>query len=144
MESTMTEATLNTQNPEIKRNYIIQLLEQLTIDYRNTKQERQEIAALSSSSEDEFTVLEEIELLTIDIRGYACQIQTQGQINNKQQAIDKLQNMRIFDIPVIARFYFANPQAYRQMKAYLQMLDYLRLLIIEYLQLNQKSQPEFV
>ncbi|MBD2168088.1 hypothetical protein H6G04_27260 [Calothrix membranacea FACHB-236] len=140
----MTEATLNTQSPEMKRNYIIQLLEQLTIDYRNTKQERQEIAALYASSEEEFTLLEEIELLTVDIRGYASQIQARGRIENTQQAIEKLQNMRIFDISVIAQFYFANLQAYRQIKAYLQMLDYLRLLIIEYLQLNQQSQPEFV
>jgi hypothetical protein len=132
------------QSPEIKKNYIIQLLEQLSIDYRNTKQERQEIAAFYSSSEEEFTLLEEIELLTVDIRGYASQIQARGRIENTQQAIDKLQNMRIFDISVIAQFYFANLQAYRQIKAYLQMLDYLRLLIIEYLQLNQQSQPKFV
>jgi hypothetical protein len=140
----MTEATLNTQSPEMKRNYIIQLLEQLSIDYRNAKQERQEIAALYSSSEEEFTLLEEIELLTVDIRGYASQIQGRGRIENTQQAIDKLQNMRIFDISVIAQFYFANLQAYRRIKAYLQMLDYLRLLIIEYLQLNQQSQQKFV
>jgi hypothetical protein len=42
----MTKATLDTQNPEIKRNYISQVLEQLTLDYQNTKQERKEIAAL--------------------------------------------------------------------------------------------------
>lgn len=140
----MTETTLNTQSPEMKRNYIIQLLEQLTIDYRNTKQERQEISAFYASSEEEFTLLEEIELLTVDIRGYASQIQARGRIENTQQAIEKLQNMRIFDISVIAQFYFANLQAYRQIKTYLQMLDYLRLLIIEYLQLNQQAQPEFV
>lgn len=140
----MSEAALNTQNSEIERNYIIQLLEQLSQDYRNTKQERKEIAVLASTSEEEFTLLEEIELLTVDIRGYASQIQTRGSIENQQQAIEKLQNLRVFDIPVIAQFYFANPQPYRQIKAYLQMLDYLRLLMIEYLQLNQKSQPELV
>ncbi|MBH8560997.1 hypothetical protein I8748_02185 [Nostoc sp. CENA67] len=140
----MSEATLKTQNHEIERNYIIQLLEQLTQDYCNTKQERKEIASLYSTSEEEFTLLEEIELLTVNIRGYASQIQTRGWIENQQQAIEKLQNMRFFDIPAIAQFYFASHQAYRQIKVYLQMLDYLRLLMIEYLQLNQNSQPEFV
>lgn len=139
----MTEATINTQNPEIKRNYIVQLLEQLTQDYRNTKQERKEIATIYSTSDEEFTLLEELELLTVDIRGYASQIQIRGWIDNKQQAIENLQNMRVFDIPAIAQFYFANPQAYLQLKSYLRMLDYLRLLIIEYLQINQNSQPGF-
>lgn len=140
----MTEAALNTHNPEIKRDYIVQLLEELSQDYRNTKQERKEITTLYLTSEEDFSLLEEIELLTVDIRGYAGQIQIRGWIENKQQAIDKLQNLRVFEIPVIAKFYFANPKAYRQIKAYLQMLDYLRLLIIEYLQLNQKPQPEFI
>lgn len=137
----MSEATLNTQNPEIKRNYIIQLLEELNLDYRTTKQERQELATLYPTSEEEFTLLEELELLTVDIRGYASQIQVRGGIENKQQAIENLQNMRVFDIPVIAQFYFSHPQAYTQLKSYLRMLDYLRLLIIEYLQLTQTPQP---
>lgn len=53
------------------RNYINYLLKQLTVDYRNTKQERKEISALASDSDEEFTLVEEIELLTSDIRGYA-------------------------------------------------------------------------
>ncbi|MFB8791329.1 MAG: hypothetical protein U7123_21470 [Potamolinea sp.] len=67
----MTEATHLTQNPEVKRNYINHLLKQLNVDYQNTKQERKEITSLSPASEEEFTLLEEIELLTSDIRGYA-------------------------------------------------------------------------
>ncbi|WP_315787395.1 hypothetical protein [Fischerella sp. JS2] len=54
----MTNTTLTNQNPELTKNYIIQLLEQLTIDYQNTKSERQAIAHQSSTSEDEFTLLE--------------------------------------------------------------------------------------
>ncbi len=76
----MTEATLNTQNPEITRNYIIHILEKLTLDYQNTKGERKGIASLFPTDDDEFTLLEEIELLTVDIRGYASQIQARGWI----------------------------------------------------------------
>ncbi|MBD2609069.1 hypothetical protein H6G81_32275 [Scytonema hofmannii FACHB-248] len=137
----MTKTTLNTQNPEIKRNYIIEILEQLTVDYQNTKQERKEVAALDPNFEEEFTVLEEIELLTVDIRGYASQIKRRGWIENEQQAINQLKSMRLFDIPAIAQFYLTTGREYRQIKAYMQMLDYLRLLIIEYLQPNQHSEP---
>ena len=129
----MTEATLNTQNPEITRNYIINILEKLTLDYQNTKGERKEIASLFPTN-DEFTLLEEIELLTVNIRGYASQIQARGWIENQQQAIERLQTMRVFDIPALAQFYFAtNNRDYDQIKAYIQTLDYLRLLILEYL-----------
>ncbi|ARV60599.1 hypothetical protein BZZ01_20010 [Nostocales cyanobacterium HT-58-2] len=138
----MIKTTSDTQTPEIKRNYISQLLEQLTVDYQNTKQERKEITALYPAGDEEFSILEEIELLTVDIRGYASQIQARGSIENEQQAIERLQKMRVFDIPVITEFYFTSNRSYRQMKAYLQMLDYLRLLIIEYLQIYQISQPQ--
>ncbi|MGI2907852.1 hypothetical protein [Tolypothrix sp. VBCCA 56010] len=53
----MTKATLNTQNPQIKRNYIIEVLEQLSVEYQNTKQERKELAALYLNFEEEFTIL---------------------------------------------------------------------------------------
>ena len=138
----MTEATFNTQNAQITRNYINHLLKQLTVDYQNTKEERKEIASLPPASEEEFTILEEIELLTSDIRGYASQIQVRGWIENEQEAIERLQTMRVFDVPAIAQFYFTTDKDYTQMKAYIRMLDYLRLLILEYLRSYQGSQRE--
>ncbi|MCL1464734.1 hypothetical protein [Argonema galeatum] len=129
----MTEAKINTQNTEITRNYISHLLEQLTVDYQNTKAERKQIASLSPVSEEEFSVLEEIELLTVDIRGYASQIQARGWIDKEQEAIERLQNIRVFDGGAIAQFNFTTKVDYQQIKAYLRMLDYLRLLMIEYL-----------
>ena len=129
----MTEATRLTQNAEATRNYITHLLEQLTVDYKNTKGERKEIASLPPASDEDFTILEESELLTTEIRGYASQIQAQGWIENEREAIERLQTMRVFDVPAIAQFYFATDKDYLHMKAYIRMLDYLRLLILEYL-----------
>jgi hypothetical protein len=142
MELMMTEATHITQNTEVTKKYIDHLLKQLTGDYQNTKQERKEIASLSLTAEDEFTILEEIELLTSDIRGYASQIQARGWIENEQEAIDRLQTMQVFDVPALAQFYFTTDGHYRQMKAYIRMLDYLRLLMLEYLRCYQHSQQE--
>ena len=138
----MTEATRITQNPEVTINYINHLLKQLTVDYQNTKQERKEIASLSPASEEEFRILEEIDLLTSDIRGYASQIQSRGWIENEQEAMERLQTMRVFDVPALAQFYFTTDADYQYMKAYIRMLDYLRLLILEYLRSYQGSQQE--
>ena len=129
----MTEATHITKNAEVTKNYIHHLLQQLIDDYQTTKQERKDIAALSPASDEDFTVLEEIELLTSDIRGYASQIQAQGSIENEQEAIERLQTMRVFDVPAIAQLYFTTNADYLHLKAYIRMLDYLRLLILEYL-----------
>ncbi len=114
-------------------NNIIKLVEQLTIDYQNTKSERQVIAHQFPVSETEFTLLEEIELLTTDIRGYASQIKARGYIENPQQAIAQLKQKRVFDVPSISQLYLHNSHEYENIKLYLRMLDYLRLLILEYL-----------
>lgn len=137
----MTESMLNSQKNEIARNYIADLLEQLTVDYKNTKVERKKIASLSPASDEEFTVLEEMELLTVDIRGYASQIQARGWIENEQEAIERLQTMGVFDIPAIAQFYFSTNGEYAPMKAYIQKLDYLRLLMLEYLRSRASAIP---
>ncbi|WP_325052163.1 hypothetical protein [Dulcicalothrix desertica] len=129
----MTKTAFNTQSLEIKINYITQLLDKLTNDYKNTKQERKEIASQFYIIDEEFSLLEEIELLTVNIRGYASQIQATAKIENQQEAIGQLQAMNAFDIPVIAQFYFNNNDNYEQIKGYIRNLDYLRLVILEFL-----------
>ena len=41
-----------------------------TVDYKNTTEKRKKLASLSPDSNEKFTILEEIELLTVDIRAY--------------------------------------------------------------------------
>ncbi len=129
----MTEINIASENIELTKHKIIQLLEQLIIDYQNCSQEREKIAVDFLPGEDEFSLPEEMELLTTDIRGYASQIKAQGYINNRLNALKKLQEKRIFNIPIIAKFYFNNQLNFPLTKNYLRMLDYLRLLILEYL-----------
>jgi hypothetical protein len=129
----MTNTALNTQNPEILKSYITLLLDQLTADYKNTKEERKKIASLLVQSDDEFTVLEELELLTVDIRGYASQILVIGRLENQHQAIAHLHSLAVVDIPVIAQFYLEVSNDYPQIKAYIRTLDYMRSLLLEYL-----------
>ena len=68
-----------------KQNYIAQLPEQLTTNYQNTNLERNQIVQNCPHSEAEFTPLEEIELLTVSIRGYASQIATSGSLRNDRR-----------------------------------------------------------
>ncbi|MEH2246667.1 MAG: hypothetical protein V7K85_29335 [Nostoc sp.] len=128
----MTKAILN-QQELIKRN-ISHLLTQLTNTYKNTRGEREEVSIQFPPKDEDFSLLEELELLTVNIRGYASQIQSTGQIINQAQAIEQLQAMRVLNIPQIASFYFGSNGNYEQIKSYIRTLDYLRLLLLEYLQ----------
>ena len=128
----MTKAILNQQ--ELIKINIIQLLAQLTNTYQNTRGERQEISIQFPPEDEEFSILEELELLTVNLRGYASQIQSTGQIVNQAEAIKQLQAMRVLNIPQIATFYFGSNGNFEQIKSYIRMLDYLRLLLLEYLQ----------
>ncbi|WP_334793592.1 hypothetical protein [Nostoc sp.] len=128
----MTKAILN-QQELIKKN-ISQLLVQLTNTYQNARGERQEISIQFPPEDEDFSLLEELELLTVNLRGYASQIQSTGQIVNQAQAIEQLQGMRVLNVPHIASFYFGSNGNYEQIKSYIRTLDYLRLLLLEYLQ----------
>lgn len=133
----MNEAILNDR--ETTKNHIDKLLEELTLVYQKSKEERQEIVNHFPPDDEEFSLLEELELLTVSIRGYAFQIQARGRVENGMKAIEQLQEMRIFRIPAIAQFYFGSHGKYEQMKGYIRMLDYLRLLMLEYLQPERGS-----
>lgn len=78
--------------------------------------------------------------LTSDLRGYASQMQVRGWIENEPAAIAHLQTLRLFSIPAITQFYFESDQHYPKLKEYVRRLDYLRLLLLEYLQTH--TQPE--
>ncbi len=118
----------------IQQNIIVQTLAQLTLDYQKTKSERQQIIHLGS--EEEFSFLEELELVTVSIRGYASQIERRARVENREEAIADLHQLRVFDRSAIAQFYDEMRSGYLQMRSYIRMLDYLRLLMLEYLQME--------
>ncbi len=130
----MTNLKLNQQDAEKIRRCISDLLTQMTDDYQQAQPERRELAAVSPKTDETFSVLEELELLTSELRGYASQMQVRGWIENEPAAIAHLQTMRLFSIPAIAQFYFETDQDYVKLKEYVRRLDYLRLLLLEYLQ----------
>jgi hypothetical protein len=130
----MTNFTLNQQDVKQIKRCISDLFAQMTTDYQQTRAERREVAAAFPPSDEAFSAIEELELLTSDLRGYASQIQVRDSIENPAAAIDRLQTMRIFSIPSIAQFYFDHSRDYPKLTEYVRQLDYIRLLLLEYLQ----------
>ena len=120
----------------IQQDIIVQLLAQLNVEYQKTKSERKEIAMSYLGTEEELSFLEELELVTVSIRGYASQIEAGGGVENREEAIANLHQLRVFDRSAIADFYAETRSGYLQMRSYIRMLDYLRLLVLEYLQMQ--------
>ncbi|MEG4218888.1 hypothetical protein QUA27_26630 [Microcoleus sp. Pol14C6] len=119
-----------------KQDIIVMLWAQLTVDYQKTQSERREIAHSYFGSEENFSFLEELELVTVSIRGYASQIEARAGIEHREEAIAELYQLRVLDRSAIAQFYDETRARYLQMRAYIRMLDYLQLLLLEYLQME--------
>ncbi len=117
---------------------IADLLTQLTRDYQQILQ--QDISLLVENfptNNHEFSILEEIDLLTTDLRGYASQINVNQQIKNPDQTLTTLRNFRILANPSLAKLYFSKNQQFPLIYQYLQKLDYLKLLLIDWLMLQE-------
>ncbi len=116
---------------------ITDLLDQLTQDYQQLlEQDKTVLLATFPLNEQTFSILEEMDLLTVDLRGYANQIVFNQQIPNPDQALTVLQSIHIFQNPSMAELYFIKNQQFPLFYQYLQKLDYLRLLLIDWLTLN--------
>ncbi len=120
----------------IQQDMIVQLLAHLNVEYQKTKSERKEIAHNYLGTEEELSFLEELELLTVSIRGYASQIENNAGVEHREEAIASLHQLRVFDRSAISYFYAETRSGYLQMRSYIRMLDYLRLLVLEYLQME--------
>lgn len=124
-----------------QRDYIIQLLQQLTAEYQTLNSEMKQIADQYPGLDNEFAFLEEFELLIVSIFGYAKQIQATGSIRQVELVIAHLHQLQVFTNGAIVQFYMEARWHYPKVQAYLQLLDYLRLLMLEYLQIQQMMQP---
>ena len=132
----MNKIAIKATGTESIKNRIGELLDSLIVYEKNAKADRKKLAPTLPKDSDDFTVLEEIELLTTEIRGYASQIKIYGRIKNEEEGIKTLKSKGVFTIPSIAGWYFNSDDDYQQLKFYVSMLDYLRLLILEYIGLE--------
>jgi hypothetical protein len=126
---------------KIQGEYVTQLLARVTAEYAALTPELTQIAKQYPGSDDEFSFLEEFELWISNICGYAQQIQAAGGVRQGDAAIAHLQQLQFSANPIFVRFYADGRERYTKVGAYLQSLDYLRLLALEYLQMQRSSQP---
>ncbi len=116
---------------------IINLLDQLNHDYHQIQQsESQSLVEVFPLNEQEFSIMEEIDLMTTDLCGYASQVKISDHIQNPEQAIKYLRQTLILSNPLIADLYFSQGGKFPLIHQYLQKLDYLKFLLIDALTNN--------
>jgi|GEM_PF-624727 hypothetical protein len=113
------------------KDYVSKIFNELSNDYKNTREERQRLNLWEESKD--YTILGVIEIFTTDIRGYASQIIAKDSLDNGQEMIENLHKLQILDIPYFLEWYFSSENNYPLLKAYVEKLNYLRLLILEYM-----------
>ena len=117
---------------------MIDLLNQLTQDYQQLlQQDKTLLFETFPPNNQTLSIIEEVYLLTTDLRGYASQITINQQIQNPDQALTRLRSMRLFENPSLAELYFTKNKQFPIIYQYLQKLDYLKLLLIDWLTLQK-------
>lgn len=122
-----------TQLFEKKR--IAELESRLFAHERTMKDELHKLWQIEKESEEERTVWRELEPLSTYIFGYVSQIATKGYTRQEpHEAIKHLHRLSIFNIECIMKWYPSAAEEYPKIKHYFELLDYIHLLTIDYIQ----------
>jgi len=102
------------------------------------KDERRKLWETEKNSEQEYTVWSQLELLSTYILGYVSQIITSGYTRQEpHEALDHLHQLSIFDVDCIVSWYRSSEDEYPKIKQFFELLDYMRLLTLEYVERYQ-------
>ncbi len=117
----------------IEKKRIAQLADDLLIRYQNMRDERSQLHEWEWENEADFTILGLIELYDSDIGGYASQIATEGKVVNPIGAVNVLSERCLFNDDDFTTWYFSDENIYPKIKMYANLLDYLRMLALDYI-----------
>ncbi|MEW6499824.1 MAG: hypothetical protein AB1589_46280 [Cyanobacteriota bacterium] len=125
-----------------ERNRLFELKNRLFAYEKSIKDERRKLWEAEKDSEQEYTVWSQLELLSTYISGYVSQITEYGYIRQKsQEAINHLHQLSIFDVDCIVSWYRNSGDEYPKIKQFFELLDYIRLLTLEYIERYRLLEP---
>lgn len=111
--------------------HIQHLAQQINHLHQTSRTERIQLA--DWEDDRPFSILGELELLASTIQGYIGQMNADRLESPATASLD-LQRRNPFAIPELAAWYFSNNNSYPQLCRYLELLDYLRLSLLNALQ----------
>lgn len=126
----ISEHSLVSTSVDIDRRHISLLSERLDLLYKTMKGERLAIACWEENQA--FSILGVMELFSTEVQGYAEQLRYSQFSSPIAHSVDRLRQLNVFRVDYFADWYFQNFEKYPQTKEYIEQLDHLRLLLIEF------------
>ena len=115
--------------PEIRSAHIQRLTQAINLAYQAMRDERHRLAQWEATQT--FSILGELELLTTTLQGYAGHL-IADHWSPSTETLRHLQQTKPFAIAPISDWYLTDADQYPQVIRYIELLDYLRLLLVEY------------
>lgn len=114
---------------------IAELLDRLKEHERTIKGERSKLWHVEKGSQEPYVVWERLEIISADIIGYMSGIgSTTYRLKEPKKVVEHLHRLSIFNVECVMKWYPTAAQEYPKIKQYFELLDYIRLLTIDYIQ----------
>jgi hypothetical protein len=118
-----------------ERQRFSELKKRLFTQEKEIKKERHQLWLKEKELDKEETVWDRLELFSNDILGYVSQIASKGYtIQSPDEVIRHLHKLNIFETECVIGWYYSDADNYPQIKQYFELLDYVRLLTLEYIE----------
>ena len=118
-----------------ERQRFSELKKRLFVKEKEIKKESHQLWLKEKESSKEETVWDTLELFSTDILGYVGQIAFRGYtIQSPDEVVRHLHKLNIFEKDCIIDWYDSDADNYPQIKQYFELLDYIRLLTLEYVE----------
>ncbi len=126
-----------------ERERIAELLNRLNEHERTMKEEFRKLWHSEIDAPGPYFVWDRLEILSSDIRGYLSKIDSERFISKEpEKVINHLHRLSIFNVECIMKWYPTAAQEYPKIKHYFELLDYIRLLTIDYIQRYRLPEPQ--
>ena len=114
---------------------IAELLNSLEEHERTIKEERSKLWHSEKDAPGPYKVWDRLEMLSLNIIGYLSGLESKKFLSKEpEKVINHLHRLSIFKVECIMKWYSTAAQEYPKIKHYFELLDYIRLLTIDYIQ----------
>lgn len=118
-----------------ERKRIAELLERLNEHWHTTKRERSKLWHNDEDDAQGYAVWDRLEILSADIIGYAPESASENyRLKDPKKVVSHLHRLSIFNVECVMKWYPTAAEEYPKIKHYLELLDYIRLLTLDYIQ----------
>ena len=140
MANTLAEKTLSPESL-MHRRHIAALYEQIVFSFKAVLAEQRKLCRKHAWHNEDQDAFMDAELFADRVCGYASYATQRIHTKLPSEARQELRCNSIFDMPHVERLYENHKRDAPGLRHYIETVDYLRLLIVEYINQFESSEP---